>query len=367
MSPKPSHPQTAELFCLRLDVQIYMKPPLIRLAALIRWSEIERISAVSFTSGRGPLVLAIRLVAEPLNLQHTVDASIDAVVNTWRENPFWHFFCDESCLQSALPFDPSSLTRWRKRLGEAGVKTLLAASVDAARRGRVIQKASARQVIIEPTVMPNAIAHPAGSRLLEKIAQHLVDLAEYHGPRQNYNRLVPRLAALNERYAHAKQFKRLKKAVRKLRTRVGRVHCEVQRQLHMLPEAAKSKVPALLQRSGRILTQRAKDRHKLNTLHIPEMEYIGKGTARSRYEFGVKVSLSTRLKEGLAVGCDPCRAIPTTTTPGPRRWNRWASSSVRTVRRSWPSWAKSTGAWKSKTFASCARGCGVASSGRSRP
>ena len=74
--------------------------------------------------------------------------------------------------------------------------------------------------------------------------------------RQNYNRVAPRLAAQIGRYAHAKQFKRMKKAVRTLRTRVGRVHREVQRQLHVLPEAAQAKVQDLLQRTGRILTQR---------------------------------------------------------------------------------------------------------------
>jgi transposase, IS5 family len=51
----------------------------------------------------------------------------------------------------------------------------------------------------------------------------------------------------------------MKKAVRMLHTRVDRVHREVQRQLHMLPEAAKAKVQDLLQRTGRILTQRTKD------------------------------------------------------------------------------------------------------------
>lgn len=38
----------------------------------------------------------------------------------------------------------------------------------------------------------------------------------------------------------------MNKAVRTLRTRFGRVHREVQRQLHMLPETAKAKVQDLL-------------------------------------------------------------------------------------------------------------------------
>jgi len=304
MGPKPSQPQSGELFRPRLDAQINMQHPLIRLAALIDWTEIERTFAASFTSCRGRPALPPRLVAGLLYLQHTFDASDEAVVGTWVENPYWQFFCGETYLQTEAPIDPSSLTRWRKRIGEEGVETLLAASIDAARRGGVIQKASTQQVIVDTTVMPKAIAHPTDSRLLDKSRQHLVKAAQEHGLRlrQNYNRVAPRLAAQIGRYAHARQFKRMKKAVRTLRTRVGRVHREVQRQLHLLPEAAQAKVQELLQRTGRILTQRTKDKNKLYALHAPEVECISKGKARTPYEFGVKVSIATTLKEGLVVG-----------------------------------------------------------------
>ena len=168
----------------------------------------------------------------------------------------------------------------------------------------MIQKASVQQVIVDTTVMPKAIAHPTDSRLLDRSRQHLVRAAEDNGLRlrQNYNRVAPRLAAQIGRYAHAKQFKRMKKAVRTLRTRVGRVHREVQRQLHELPEAARTRVEDLLQRTGRILAQRTKDKNKLYAVHAPKVECISKGKARTPYEFGVKVSIATTLKEGLVVG-----------------------------------------------------------------
>jgi IS5 family transposase len=95
-------------------------------------------------------------VAGLLYLQHTFDASDEAVVNTWVENPYWQFFYGETYLRTELPTDPSSLTRWRKRIGEEGVETLLAA-----RRGSVIQKSSAQQRLVDTTtVIPKAVAHP---------------------------------------------------------------------------------------------------------------------------------------------------------------------------------------------------------------
>lgn len=110
--------------------------------------------------------------------------------------------------------------------------------------------------------MPKAIAHPTDSRLLEKSRQHLVKVPEEHGIalRQNYNRTNPRLAAQIGRYAHAKQFERMRNAMRTLRTRMGRVQREVARQLAALPEQAQAKVRDLLARTDRILTQKTKDK-----------------------------------------------------------------------------------------------------------
>ena len=77
------------------------------------------------------------------------------------------------------------------------------------------------------------------------------------------------------------------------RTRVGCVHREVARQLHTLPELARDKVKDLLQRTGRILTQRTKEKNELYALHAPEVKCISKGKARTPYKFGVKVCIAT--------------------------------------------------------------------------
>ncbi|MGF6960592.1 galactose-1-phosphate uridylyltransferase [Paraburkholderia youngii] len=94
------------------------------------------------------------------------------------------------------PIDPSSLTRWRKRLGEAGVEELLAETIEAAKRAGVIKASSAKRVIVDTTVMQKAIAHPTDSRLLERCREHLVKAAARHGLklRQNYNREAPHVA-----------------------------------------------------------------------------------------------------------------------------------------------------------------------------
>jgi IS5 family transposase len=200
--------------------------------------------------------------------------------------------------------DSSSLTRWRKRIGEEGVETLLMVSIDAARKIGMMKASSVDRVIVDTTVMPKAIAHPTDSRLLEKSRQHLVKLAQDNdiSLRQNYNREAPRLATQVGRYAHAKQYRRMKKTLRTLKTRVGRVHREINRKIDQVPEDIRPQAETLLQRVQRILTQKPKDKNKLYALHAPEVECISKGKARTPYEFGVKVSVATTLKEGIVVG-----------------------------------------------------------------
>jgi IS5 family transposase len=129
--------------------------------------------------------------------------------------------------------DPSSLTRWRNRIGEEGVEWLLTKTIEAGRKAGVISERSAEMVIVDTTVMEKAIAHPTDTRLYEKARRRLVKLAQEAGLplRQSYARLAPRLAGQVGRYAHARQFKRMQKGLRRLKGYTGRILREIQRQL----------------------------------------------------------------------------------------------------------------------------------------
>ncbi|MFM0557748.1 IS5 family transposase [Paraburkholderia sediminicola] len=287
-----------------LREQINLKHPLVRLAGLIHWERLGMLMSESFVSSKGRPASSPRLIAGLLYLQHAFDLSDEEVVWQWVENPYWQVFTGETYLQTEPPIDPSSLTRWRKRLGEAGVEELLAETIEAAKRAGVIKASSVKRVIVDTTVMPKAIAHPTDSRLLERCREHLVKAAARNGLklRQNYNREAPRLGLQIGRYAHAKQYKRMRKALRALRSRVGRVMRDVERQLTQVAESGRVALQELVDRTKRILSQKPKDKNKLYALHAPEVECLAKGKARTPYEFGVKVSITTTHKEGLVVG-----------------------------------------------------------------
>ncbi|EEA02856.1 hypothetical protein BH160DRAFT_1864 [Burkholderia sp. H160] len=202
-----------DLFRHPLRERINMKLPLVRLADLINWDGLNASMSASFVSRKGRPATLPRLIAGLLYLQHAFDLSDEEVVWQWVENPYWQVFTGETFLQTEPLIDASSLTRWRKRLGEAGVEELLAETIEAAKGAGVIKASSVKRVIVDTTVMEKAIAHQTDSRLLERCREHLVNAAVRQGLklRRNYNHEAPRLGLQIGRYAHAKQYKRMRK------------------------------------------------------------------------------------------------------------------------------------------------------------
>jgi transposase, IS5 family len=128
--------------------------------------------------------------------------------------------------------------------------------------------------------------------------ERLVRLARRHGValRQSYARVGKRALIRHQRYAHAKQFKRANRALKSIRTMLGRVIRDVTRKIAGWPDLAEVfALPVSLARRVKDQRQRQRGR-KVYSLHAPEVECIGKGKAHKRYEFGVKVSVATPLR-----------------------------------------------------------------------
>ena len=148
---------------------------------------------------------------------------------------------------------------------------------------------------VDTTVQPKAIAHPTDARLMHRALDKLVDLAKRNGVplRQSYVRVAKRAAIMVGRYSHAHQFKRARRALKFLRTRLGRVIRDIARKIEGDAGLAARFTP-LLDRARRVSVQDHRQRgHKIYSLHAPEVECIGKGKARAPYEFGCKVSVAT--------------------------------------------------------------------------
>jgi transposase, IS5 family len=286
-----------DLFRARLDQILDPTHALVKLAAAIDWRFLEERFGAAYDDDPGRPPLPTRLMAGLAVLKHLHDLSDEVLCERWMENPYMQLFCGEEFFQHQLPFDRSSMTRWRQRMGEDKLMALLQESLSVATRTGAAKPADFRQVIVDTTVQEKAITFPTDAKLMHRARERLVRLAQKHGVnlRQSYARVGKRALIQHQRYAHAKQFKRANKALRRLRTMLGRVIRDITRRI--MGNAGLESILALpLSLARRVKDQRQRERgRKVYSLHAPEVECIGKGKAHRPYEFGVKVSVATPL------------------------------------------------------------------------
>jgi IS5 family transposase len=314
MRPKKINNIQSELFKNRLSDELNPKHELRQLSLLIPWESLEEEFAVMYIDkglgGQPPK--PVRLMVGLLLLQHLHDLSDDNVVRMWIENPYWQHFCGYDYLQWQAPINPSSLTRWRGRLGKDRLEKILAMTVSVAVSSGTISKKELKSVSVDTTVMPKNISHPTDSKLMERSRLRLVKLAKKYGVelRQNYNLVSKKLIRQIGGYLHAKQMKRAAKKIRKLKTILGRVQRNLSRKIDG-NELLQKSFASEISKARSLLSRKKNDKNKLYSLHKEEVVCISKGKAHKRYEFGCKVSLSiTNSGVGIVTGSEAYAGNP---------------------------------------------------------
>jgi IS5 family transposase len=297
-----SHPRDdrqKDLLRPALDQIIAMGHPLVRLGHEIDWAFLERRLGEVYKKHDGHPPLPIRLVAGLLILKHMHSLSDEQLCARWIENPYFQYFCGEQVFQHKAPFDRSSLTRWRQRLGEERLAALIQESLRVAHATGALAPRDLERVAVDTTVQPKAIAHPNDARLTHKAIVKVVAFAKANGValRQSYLRVAKRAAIMVGRYTHAHQFKRANRELRFLRKRLGRLIRDINRKTAGDGELTARWAP-LRSLAVRVQFQYQRQRgQKIYSLHAPEVECIGKGKARAPYEFGCKVSVATPITQ----------------------------------------------------------------------
>ena len=277
---QPRDERQDDLFQPPLEKIINLRHPLVRLAREIDWGFLGGRFASVYGVGPGQPPLPTRLVAGLFILKHMHNLSDEALCDRWVENPYFQYFCGEVVFRHELPFDRSSLTRWRQRLGEEQIAALLQESLSVAHRTGAIESKDLERVVVDTTVQEKAIAHPTDARLTHRAIEKLTALAK-------------RAAIMVGRYTHAHQFRRARRELKFLRTRLGRIIRDVRRKIEG-DSALEDRFGPLLDLASRVRQQEQRQRGpKIYSLHAPEVECIGKGKARAPYEFGCKVSIAT--------------------------------------------------------------------------
>jgi IS5 family transposase len=301
MKPKALvHQAQRELFRVELEHLVDAGHPLVKLGRQIAWEVFTERLGQTYAAANGAPGVRTRLLVALHYLKYQHDLSDEAVVQQWVENPYWQYFSGEQFFQHEMPIDPSSMTRWRHRLGEAGAEAMLKETIQTGLRMNVIKPTQLKRVNVDTTVQTKAVRYPTDARLYNRARERLVKEARKGGIqiKQSYERVGPRLLMQQSRYAHARQMKRARACTRKLRTNLGRVIREILRQQPQ-PLGGLQRLVAIAQR---IHAQQPTDKNKVYSVHEPEVCCIAKGKAGKKYEFGNKASVATTSKGGWLLG-----------------------------------------------------------------
>ncbi|WP_341647269.1 IS5 family transposase [Thauera sp. SDU_THAU2] len=327
-------PATDDFFRSRIDHMIDLRHPLAVLASRMPWQEIEaRVAQVFSRKGRAGVAMPdldlfgeqaqrapvtsnagrprvpLRIMIALLYLKHAFNESDEGVVARWADTPRWQFFSGCAYYEDRQPCDATTLVKFRQLLGEEGVEELLAQTINVAVELKLIKPQELARVIVDSTVQHKAIAHPTDSRLLETARVKLVEAAKDAGIdlKQTFAKEGNELGRKAGRYAHARQFKRMRRVIKRQRTIVGRLQREIERKASAIGAAVRQALGQTLEKAARIVAQSgqrkaAAGQPKLYAWHAPEVACISKGKARTPYEFGVKVGIASTLKGNLIVG-----------------------------------------------------------------
>ena len=274
----------------RLETIINMQHELVKLTQTIEWEGLENHFAKFYsTSGRSGV--KTRLMVGLHILKHIYHLSDEVVCEQYIVNPYYQYLCGEEFFQHDLRMERSSMTHWRNRVGSDSLVKLLQESLWVALKSKALKAKDLKRITIDTTVQEKAVQHPTAAALHYKAIEKLSCAAKDNGIelRQSYIRVGKTALIKVQRYRHAKQMKRAKKSMNKLKTYLGRLIRDVERKAGQMEGFLKE---AWL-KANQIRNQQPKDKEKLLSWHAPEVECISKGKSHKPYEFGCKVSVIT--------------------------------------------------------------------------
>jgi len=302
MKPKtsPCEDGQGDLFKIELEAIVDGSHAMVRLSHRVDWARLEETFGALYCEDNGAPGLSTRLMVALHYLKFTFDLSDEDVVAGWVENPYWQYLSGMKHFEHRRPIDPSSMTYWRKRVGEAGAEAMLGETIRAGLALRAIKPSQLARVNVDTTVQEKHVRFPTDARLYDRARARLVKAAQRRRIklRQNYRRVGKRLLLGVNRYMRARQTRRAQRCRKKLRTILGRVIRDIERKCPRPDE----KLEKLMEIAKRIQAQERYDNNKIYSVHEPQVACIAKGKAHKRYEFGAKVSVAATSRGGWFVG-----------------------------------------------------------------
>jgi IS5 family transposase len=233
-----------------------------------------------------------------LILQYLYDLSDREVIAQYSENVVFQAFAGRSSYTQEAPCHPSSLARFRQRIGKEGCEIIFSESV------RVHgEKALEPTCIVDTSVQEKAITFPTDPKLLLKVISLIKKIGKFMGLpfAKSYKNTIKTLKntinfskdkqTAGEKIAPVDRLRNIANSLLKsLMNQIPKGYLEM------------NAIKVLMARLEKVINQKKDDKNKIYSLHEPQVNCIAKGKADKKYEFGSKVSFIVTKITGIVVG-----------------------------------------------------------------
>jgi IS5 family transposase len=161
----------------------------VKLAETVDWDRLDVLFGATYSPDQGRPAISTRLMVSLHYLKYMHNLSDEDVLYGWVENPRWQYLGGMKFFRHSLPIDPSSMTRRRTRMGEAGAKELLKETIEAGLKLKVVKPSQLARINVDTTVQEKNIRFATDARLYDRTRERLVQAAQKWGItlRQSYS------------------------------------------------------------------------------------------------------------------------------------------------------------------------------------
>lgn len=282
----------------------------VKKAELIPWDEIENQYAGLFKSKTtGNTAKPLRLALGACIIQAEYSYSDEEVALQIQENPYLQYFCGyDSYDDSKLPFDPSSMVHFRKRLtpeilGEINELILLKNRKDSSDDHDDSDSNNSGTLIVDATCAPANIKYPQDASLLNQARESSEELIDsLHTPGEQKPRTYRKIAHkdyLTLVRCKKPTAKKLRKAISKQLSYLRRNLSSIEKQLlngKQLTPAEQNRLSVLkeiyAQQKYMYDNKTHRVPNRIVSLSQPWIRPIVRGKAGKPVEFGAKLDIS---------------------------------------------------------------------------
>jgi len=287
----------------------------IKKADVIPWEQIEIKYAKLFANRRGNVAKPLHLALGALIIQLEYGFSDEETALMIRENPYLQYFCGFEKYEYKLPFDPSLMVHFRKRLtpsivGEINEMIIKNAEKEDSNEdddgdcGTDGSPETKGTLIVDATCAPSYIKYPQDIELLNKARENTEDMiTELHdskdGRKPRTYKTQARKDYLSMVRKKRKTYKEIRKGIRKQLQYLERnlksidILLGMRKELSPKSEKRLGTIRSLFEQQKYMYDHRTHSvENRIVSLSQPYLRPIVRGKTKAPVEFGAKLDIS---------------------------------------------------------------------------